>query len=255
MYLGVDVGSISINAALVAQDGRLIAWEILRSGCDHRESVRRVVEAVCHRAGIRPEQIRRVVGTGYGRRNVEQAHETYTEITCHAVGVRSLFEDAGTIIDIGGQDSKVIRLSPDGRVEHFVMNDKCAAGTGRFFEVMAGAMEMDLTAFSRCGLNSRHPYRISSTCTVFAESEVISGIAKGVAKEELVAGLQEAVVSRIVSMAASAGAAHRVVLTGGVAKNEGIALRLRRRFPDLRIPSEPQLTGALGAALLGWRHG
>lgn len=255
MFLGIDIGSISINAVLVDHEGRVAAWEIDRSGYDHKESIGQVARKVCAKAGIETAQVKRIVGTGYGRRNIEAAQETYTEITCHAVGVRALFDDVETVVDIGGQDSKVIRLTPSGRVENFIMNDKCAAGTGRFLEVMAGTMKMDLTSFARCGLHSKRPYQISSTCTVFAESEVVSGIARGIAKEDLVAGIHEAIVRRIGGMARSAGASRRVVLTGGVAKNEGISQRLRSWFEDLRIPEEPQITGALGAALLGWRHG
>ncbi len=254
MYLGIDIGSISINAVLVDSQGQLAAWEIDRSGYDHKASAHLVVDRLCHKAAIRPEEILRVVGTGYGRRSIQLAQETYTEITCHAVGTRALFPDVQTVIDIGGQDSKVIRLSPQGKVEDFIMNDKCAAGTGRFLEVMAGTMGMDIASFSRCGLYAKRPFPISSTCTVFAESEVVSGIARGVAREDLVAGIHEAIVRRIGGMARSAGASRRVVLTGGVAKSEGIAHRLRGWFADLRIPEEPQITGALGAALLGWRH-
>lgn len=254
MYLGIDIGSISINAVLVDSQAKLAAWEIDRSGYDHKASVSRVVERICRRASIEPNAMKRVVGTGYGRRNIPLAQETFTEITCHAVGTRALFDDVETVIDIGGQDSKVIRLSPQGKVEDFIMNDKCAAGTGRFLEVMASTMGMDIDTFSRCGLDSRNPFQISSTCTVFAESEVVSGIARGISRKDLVAGIHEAIVRRIGSMARSAGASRRVVLTGGVAKSDGIAQRLRGWFSDLRIPEEPQITGALGAAILGWRH-
>ena len=130
------------------------------------------------------------------------------------------------------------------------MNDKCAAGTGRFLEVMARVLQMDMETFSRCGLRATSPYPISSTCTVFAESEVISGIARGISPENLVAGLQEAVAGRIASMAA--GVREHVVLTGGVAKSDGIRRCLEKQFPGLRVPFEPQITGALGAALMGW---
>lgn len=138
----------------------------------------------------------------------------------------------------------------NGGVEDFVMNDRCAAGTGRFLEVMAGVFQMDIETFSRCGLQAAAPYRISSTCTVFAESEVISGIAKGIGAEKLAAGLYDAVVSRITGMALTLGRGRRVALTGGVAKSMGIRRRMEKYFPGLQVPEEPQITGALGAALI-----
>ena len=141
-------------------------------------------------------------------------------------------------------------MAKDGFVESFVLNDKCSAGTGRFLEVMAGIMKMDLGTFSLCGLTSQRPCRISSTCTVFAESEVISEIAGGRAKEDIIAGIHEAIVRRILAMAGAVEADCKAVLTGGVAKNQGIIACMKRRIPNLRVPFNPQITGALGAALL-----
>ena len=154
------------------------------------------------------------------------------------------------MIDIGGQDSKVIRMARDGFVESFVLNDKCSAGTGRFLEVMAGVMKMDIKTFSVCGLMSQRPCNISSTCTVFAESEVISEIAKGREKEDIIAGIYKAIVDRTLAMAGSIDITCKVILTGGVAKNKGIVAYMRRKIPNLRIPLESQITGALGAALI-----
>lgn len=173
-------------------------------------------------AGAEENQIDRIAGTGYGRRNIEAADLIVTEITCHAVGARYFCPEVNTVIDIGGQDSKVIRLNGDGTVDDFAMNDKCSAGTGRFLEVMAMVMEVDLQEFAQMGLRSKRPYTISQTCTVFAESEIISGIAKGIPKEDLVAGLYRSIVNRILGMLYGLDRTVKTVLTGGVAKNLGL---------------------------------
>lgn len=251
MILGIDIGSVSTNAVLLDDRGQMVSYAIVKSGYDHRETVEEATRQVLQRAGAQRSQISYTVGTGYGRRNIATADRQVTEITCHAVGVRALFPDAQLIIDIGGQDAKAMRISEQGFVENFVMNDKCSAGTGRFLEVMAGALGMSLVDFARAGLEAEKPYPISSTCTVFAESEVISGIAKGVSREALIAGIEEAVLSRVLSMASTLGLHGQAVLTGGVAKNQGIAQRMCRRLTGLLIPQEPQITGAYGAALIG----
>lgn len=250
MYLGIDIGSTSANAVLIDESCGILAFEITDSGYDHRETVLTLIHSVCNKTGILQKEIKRIAATGYGRYNVPFADKTVTEITCHGTGVFHLFPDAQLVIDIGGQDSKVIRMAKDGYVESFALNDKCSAGTGRFLEVMAGVMKMDIEAFSTSGLASKRPCKISSTCTVFAESEVISEIAKGRAKEDIIAGIYEAIVNRVLAMAGPVDTACKVILTGGVAKNKGIAASMKRRIPDLRIPFEPQLTGALGAALI-----
>jgi len=254
MYLGLDVGSVSINAVLIDKEKRIIDFAVDHSGYDHKESIECIISTICIKSNINRESIEKIVATGYGRRNVPDTYKTVTEITCHAMGVHSLFKNAELVIDIGGQDSKVIKLSKEGFVETFIMNDKCSAGTGRFLEVMAGVMKVDLQEFSLCGLSSKKPYKISSTCTVFAESEVISGIAKGVAKEDIIAGIYESIVSRVMSMAYSINNAGEVVLTGGVAKNKGVVEFMRKKISNIKVPFEPQITGALGAALIACQN-
>ena len=250
MYLGIDIGSASANAVLIDENCDILTSEITESGYEHRETALTLLDSVCDKAGILQKKIKRIAATGYGRYNVPFADKTVTEITCHGTGVFHLFPDAELVIDIGGQDSKVIRMAKDGYVESFALNDKCSAGTGRFLEVMAGVMKMDIEVFSTSGLASQRPCKISSTCTVFAESEVISEIAKGRAKEDIIAGIYEAIVNRVLAMAGPVDPTCKVILTGGVAKNKGIAASMKRRIPNLRIPLEPQLTGALGAALI-----
>lgn len=255
MFLGVDIGSVSTNAVLIDVQGKMRAYAVTHSGCDHKAAFKEVVDEVCKIADISRKSIKQIVGTGYGRKNIPGISKAVTEITCHAIGVRSLFKNARTIIDIGGQDSKIIRLSENGFVENFLMNDKCSAGTGRFLEVMASVMKMTLDEFSHCGQKSNKPYQISSTCTVFAESEVISAIASGVPKEDIVAGIYASIVKRIMILYDEIGYYGQTILTGGVAKNMGIYDFLKKKIITLKKPDEPQITGALGAALLAQKNG
>jgi len=243
------VGSISTDAVLIDGKNNILAYYIVKSGFDHKSAVNKVVEGVCERAGIKYKDIVRIVGTGYGRRNVSGICKSVTEISCHAMGIHSLFPRVRTLIDIGGQDSKVIRISEDGFVETFVMNDKCAAGTGRFLEVMANAMGVGVEKLGEYSLRAAKAVKISSTCTVFAESEVISRISEGDSEEEIIAGVHNAIADRIVAMVNSVGVKEYVALTGGVAKNAGIKRALEKRIGKVLVPEEPQITGALGAAL------
>ena len=207
-------------------------------------------------SGIVKSDVARVVATGYGRGSIDFAAKSVTEITCHAIGARKLFHEARTVIDIGGQDSKVIRLAKDGRVDDFAMNDKCAAGTGRFLEVMARSLDTDLQSLGRLSTLSREDVRISSTCTVFAESEVVALVAKGTAKEDIIRGLHRSVAERIYAMVARLRAEGPFVMTGGVAKNSGVVAALEERLKTrLLLPDEPQIVGALGAAIVAGRVG
>lgn len=193
-----------------------------------------------------------IVATGYGRINVPFADKQITEITCHARGIRALFPSARIIIDIGGQDSKGIKLDSGGKVANFVMNDKCAAGTGRFLEVIAETLGINLTDMGEISQQASGFVQISNTCTVFAEHEVTSRLAEGAAIPEIVAGLHEAIAGRVVNMIRHLGIEKDVVVTGGGAKNIGLVKAIEGKvgFPVL-IPPEPFLTGALGAALIG----
>lgn len=251
MYLGIDIGSVSTNAVIVNKYGEIIAYEVMPSGYHHKETIAEISKLVCQKANISPKKINKIIGTGYGRRNIPGTYKVLTEITCHAIGVKQLYQNVETIIDIGGQDSKFIKLSKDGVVEDFTMNDKCSAGTGRFLEVMSRVMEMDMDEFSRCGLTADHIYRISNTCTVFAESEIISGVSKGIKRNEIVAGIYQSIVDKIMNLAGNIDYNGNIVLTGGVAKNTGVFSFLKQKMPNITVPFEPQITGALGAALAG----
>jgi len=246
---GIDVGSLTTDA-VVAADGRIIAFKIIPTGSNPSAAALSAYEEALKTAEIKKEDVNCVVATGYGRDCVDFANRTITEITCHALGARKLFPQAASVIDIGGQDCKVIRLAEDGRVEDFVMNDKCAAGTGRFLEVMAGALETDLESMGELSEISSGNIKITSTCTVFAESEVISLISKGAAKEEIIKGIHYAIGERIYSMIRKVRAEEPYVITGGVAKNKGVRGALERRLNSrLLVPDEPQIVGALGAAI------
>lgn len=254
MYLGIDIGSVSANAVIVDEQKKILGYSILPSGYDHHKTAVEIVKDVCRKSKIRAEEIQSVVGTGYGRKNIDGATKIVTEITCHAVGANYLFPNARMVIDIGGQDSKVIWISKDGFVEHFIMNDKCSAGTGRFLEVMANIMKMDLGEFAWSGYKAPKAYPISNTCTVFAESEVISAVSMGIPRSEISAGIFESIAKRIVAMVHGDVEMDRIILTGGVAQNVGVVKYLKKTIKRIEVPEQPQIMGALGAALLACEY-
>lgn len=199
---------------------------------------------------ISRDEIGAVVATGYGRIAIDYADRQVTEISCYAKGINHLHPEVRTIIDIGGQDSKAISVSEDGRVLDFLMNDKCAAGTGRFLEVMAKALELEIEHLGDISLRSQKPHQVSSTCTVFAESEVVTLVAEGVNREDIVAGLHAAIAKRTMSMVKRVGMVPPVAMAGGVAKNKGVVNAIEEQIGEpLVVPPEPQIVGALGAAL------
>ena len=197
------------------------------------------------------DHIRYVISTGYGRRAVKCANEAVTEISCHARGVNLLKPEAKTVIDIGGQDSKVIEIEGKGNIGNFVMNDKCAAGTGRFLEVMAKVLSSDINDIGTISLNGHHPCQISNTCTVFAESEIVTLRADGESKEDIFAGIHAAMAHRIAIMGGSVGFKRQIVLTGGVAQNVGMQKAIEEKIGiEILVPEKPQIIGALGAAII-----
>lgn len=250
LTIGIDVGSITTKAAVVV-DGELKLSKIESTGYDAKKSANTVFKKVLEELKLRRDDIQGIVSTGYGRNSVSFASKAITEITCHAAGAFFINPEIRSVIDIGGQDSKVILLNDKGRVSDFAMNDKCAAGTGRFLEVMARALEIELEHFGEMSLKSRTPSQISSLCTVFAESEVISLIAKGEKRENIVAGIHDAIGARVSSMAKRVKIVAPVMMTGGVAKNKGLVKALERRLmQDILITESAQVVGAIGAALL-----
>jgi (R)-2-hydroxyacyl-CoA dehydratese activating ATPase len=262
-FAGIDIGStmtkaviIAVNeregeTALISPDYEIISSLIGPTGPEHRRLANKVMGDALTIAHLAFEDLSYIVATGYGRINVPFADRQVTEITCHAKGVYSLLPTVKTIIDIGGQDSKGIKIT-NGKVSGFVMNDKCAAGTGRFLEIMADALGVPLEKLGDLSLSAEKAASVSSTCTVFAEHEVISRLAGGEPKENLIAGIHEAIATRIYSLAAKLKIEPDIAITGGGAKNIGLvkALGAKFSFPVL-VPPEPLLTGALGAAVMG----
>ncbi|MFC1847794.1 acyl-CoA dehydratase activase [Chloroflexota bacterium] len=247
---GVDVGAATAKTVIVT-DGKILSHVIIPTGHSVARAAEEVTRAALERAGLSMTDLGYIISTGYGRNGVAFANKAASEIICHAKGVNFSMATAGTVIDIGGQDSKVIGVREDGTVTDFVMNDKCAAGTGRFLEVMAGVLNLDIEEMGPVSLTSEEPCQISSTCTIFAETEMISLRAEGRRREDLVAGIHRAVASRVVVMGRTVGFREQVVFTGGVAKNAGVKNSLETGIGlPILIPDEPQIMGALGAALL-----
>jgi len=252
---GVDVGSLTTKTVIL-QDNKIRAFSIIPTGADSEKAARECFERTLREGNLDSKDLAAVVATGYGRIRVPFATRNITEITCHALGAHWLFPDTRLVVDVGGQDSKVISIDDGGRVVDFVMNDKCAAGTGRFLEVMAQALEVKLEELGELSLRAKKRLVISSMCTVFAESEVISLIAEGQAKEDIIRGLHEAIASRIFGMMQRLRMERSVTMTGGVAKNKGIVKALEQRLKfKIHVPPEPQIVGALGAALAAQKIG
>ncbi|MEN6357412.1 MAG: acyl-CoA dehydratase activase [Armatimonadota bacterium] len=247
---GIDIGSLSTDAVIL-KDGEIISYAVIPTLSSSETAAAKAYETALESAGMTKSDISRVIATGYGRSSTDLADKAVTEITCHAVGARRLYPEAMSVIDIGGQDSKVIRLTTEGRVEDFAMNDKCAAGTGRFLEVMARALDADLTSLGALSKLSTQDVRISSTCTVFAESEVVALVAKGLPKEDIIRGLHMSIAERIYGMVVRLRGKAPFVMTGGVAKNSGVVRAIEARLDTtLIVPDEPQIVGALGAAVI-----
>ncbi len=239
------------KVVIIGEDGRICARVIGPTGAEHRRLANRVMEEALAQANLSLSEISYVIATGYGRLNVPFADCQITELTCHTTGVVSLFPTVRIAIDIGGQDAKGLQIN-DGKLVDFVMNDKCAAGTGRFLEVIAETLGLRVEELGGISLKSTNKVNISSTCTVFAQQEVVSCISEGVLLADIVAGLHDAIASRVTRMVRRLKIEPDVVLTGGVAKNIGVVSAMRENLGcEISVPEDPLLSGALGAALLG----
>lgn len=247
---GIDIGSISTKAVIM-KGGEILAGRVIFTGYNAESAGRKAFDAVLADLRLDRSAIARIVSTGYGRKSLALADKSVTEIMCHAAGARHISPRIRSIIDIGGQDSKAILLDEGGRVANFAMNDKCAAGTGRFLEVMARAMEVDLDEFGKMSLQAGQPAKISSLCTVFAESEIISLIAGGEKRENIIAGIHESICARVLAMANRVGISPPIMMTGGVAKNVGVVRAFEKAIGStVEVSEYAQLNGAIGAALL-----
>ena len=250
IYAGIDIGSITAKAALI-KNNRLLGTHVIMTGYDPINAGIKVFDALLKQSRISKNQISAIISTGYGRASVSFADKALTEIICHGTGAHFMNPEIRGIIDVGGQDSKAIFLDQEGRVENFAMNDKCAAGTGRFLEVMAKALEVDLELLGDFSLAADKPSKISSICTVFAESEVISMIAKQERRENIIAGIHESAAARVAILANKIKIKKPVMMTGGVAKNKGMVNSLENRLGfKLIVGDLAQENGAIGAAVL-----
>jgi (R)-2-hydroxyacyl-CoA dehydratese activating ATPase len=253
LVAGIDAGSLSAEAVLLNENKDVLAYSIVPTGANSRKAAEKALTKALSDIGQPQEAVQYMVATGYGRISIDFAQKKVTEITCHARGIHCLQPGIRTLIDIGGQDSKAIRLNSKGRVADFIMNDKCAAGTGRFLEVMAGALEVELSELAGLSQRATESVSISSMCTVFAESEVVSLIAAQHPRENIIRGLHDAIALRTVGMLKRIGVEGPVAMSGGVAKNRGVVGSLAEKLTcGIYVPPEPQIVGALGAALIAW---
>lgn len=250
LTIGLDSGSLTAKAVLINGKRQIISDSVIQMEIVSKKALRAAMRNVLTSAGCVRDDISYIVSTGYGRRRFKIANKTITEISCHAKGANHLFPEARTVIDIGGQDSKVIAVNRDGIATNFAMNDRCAAGTGLFLEVIARALAIKLENIGKMSLDSKVKLQISSICTVFAETEVISLVAQGRSKKDIVAAILESIARRVSGLVGRVGLREPVVMTGGVAKNIGVVKALEKELSvPIIIPDKPQIVGALGAAL------
>ncbi len=248
---GLDIGSVATKAVVCDVDGHARGHGVAPTGWQARGAALQALEQAFESSPLDRAGMAGFGVTGYGRELLPGALCRATEVTCQARGVRHACPGARTILDIGGQDSKVIWLDPDGNVEEFALNDRCAAGTGRFLEVMARALDMPLDYLGRAACAAARPSLLSSTCTVFAESEVVGLLARGEARDSIAAGLCQAVARQMVALGSRVGLQPPVCLVGGVAQNQGVVAALNGELEyEVTVPPNPQFTAALGAALL-----
>lgn len=252
--IGIDIGS-NTSKGVVLKNGKIVAKTIFHTAFKETNRGKLVLQKLLKISSLKKEDINYIVATGYGRVTVPFADKTVTEITCHAKGMYHLLPDVRTIIDIGGQDCKIITLDGNGIILDFVMNDRCSAGTGKFFEVTAHALNLKLHDLSTLYCKSKAPCSINSTCTVFAETEIISLLSEKHKRKDIVAGLIQTMAKRIINTSRGLKIKPDIAFTGGVAKNEAmrtaLAKELGRKFVEFDF--DPQLVGALGAALLAIR--
>lgn len=248
--LGLDIGSTTSKAVVLDNKKNVIFFDIIDSGNDLKKSAEKLLQNALKKSCT--VKFKSIISTGYGRHNVSFSNKKITEITAHGIGSKFLFPKVKTIIDVGGQDSKIIKLNKNGHVIDFIMNDKCSAGCGRFFESCAKKLKIPLSQFEKLPKKSQKNIKLSSTCTVFAESEIVSHLAKGEKKEDIIKSLMTNLINKIISLGSSLGFEDDIVFTGGVAKNKLLKTFFQKHLnKKIKSPKEPQLTAALGAALYG----
>jgi predicted CoA-substrate-specific enzyme activase len=258
IFLGIDVGSTTSKAVLIDNNEKIISYSVVRNSYDLAQSGAKALNMALNRCGISKSRISYAVSTGYGRRIINFQNEAFPEIICHAIGTIKIVPTCRTIIDIGGQDSKIIELDEKGNCKKFQMNDKCAAGTGRYLDKLATEiLHVGVEQLGEISLKSKNPLALSAQCTVFAESEIISYLSHGEKIEDITAGMHRSLVRRVLDIGKSAFIKFEkdIVFTGGVAKNIGVVAALEQSLGQkIIVPTEPQLTAALGAALIAKRN-
>ena len=247
---GCDVGSLT-GKAVILKDGKILSYSIVPTTPKPERTARNAMDKVLQQTNLSQDEISYIVGTGYGRVKIPFADSEVSELTCHGLGAHSYIPSIRTIIDVGGQDCKAIKVDKNGKILDFAMNDKCAAGTGRFLEVMARTLELKLDDLGPISLKSKNQAKITAQCSVFAETEVVSLMADGIEVADIVAGIHDAVASRIMTLVYRVGLEEDFTITGGVAKNIGVVSFLEKRMglKSKKLPVDPQIIGALGAAL------
>jgi benzoyl-CoA reductase subunit A len=267
LTMGIDIGSRSAKC-VVLEDGELLTYGKIETGPDSAKTAYAAVDAAIHRSSelwgedslrlpdvdtrhLRVEDMSCIVATGYGRAVVPFAHATLTEISCHGRGARWFVPGVSTILDMGGQDCKAIRVNERGEVTNFVMNDKCAGGTGRFLEIIAEVLQVPLAEIGPLALTSEHEVPFSRVCAVFAKNEAVAFMRQGVSKPDILAGLHEVIATRVVALLRGVGIVDKFVITGGIARNIGVVTRIGDKVGAIKIhiPPEPMIAGAMGAAL------
>ncbi|MFX1571580.1 MAG: acyl-CoA dehydratase activase [Promethearchaeota archaeon] len=248
---GCDVGSLT-GKAVILKDGEILSYSIVPTTPKPEITAQNAMNEALEKANFSLEDIEYLVGTGYGRVKIPFANSETSELTCHGKGAHSFVPSIRTIIDVGGQDCKVIKVDKNGKILDFAMNDKCAAGTGRFLEVMARTLELKLEELGPISLQSKNQAKITAQCSVFAETEVVSLMADGIEVADIVAGIHDAIASRILSLVYRVGLEEDLTITGGVAKNIGVVTYLEKKIgiKAQKLPVDPQIIGALGAALI-----
>ena len=250
--MGIDVGSASSKAVILDEKAQIVATAVVQLGTGST-GPQRVITDVLEKSNLTLEEMKRIIATGYGRFAIKEADKQISEISCHAKGIFHLIPTARTIVDIGGQDFKAIQLNKNGLVNQFFMSDKCAAGTGRFLDVMARVLEITIEEMSDYDRRATEPACISSTCTVFAESEVISQLARGTTEENIIAGVHRSVAAKVCGLARRFGIEADVVMSGGVAQNDGVVRSISDELSQkVIVAPNPQIIGALGAALFAY---
>jgi predicted CoA-substrate-specific enzyme activase len=248
--LGIDIGS-SFSKAVVFADGALVSYATAPSGGNYAEAARRVAGDAMERAGLTDASISARIATGYGATAVEFADRTVVDISCHAAGAHHLFPSARTVLDIGSQYCRAIKMDGDGRVSNFLLNEKCASGSGKFLQVIARILHMRVEDIGPLSLESTDPVAFTTGCAVFAESEAVSRIAEGASPADILAGVHNAMASKIINLTVRLGLSPDCVVTGGGAKDPGLVRALERELGvSVFVPDEPWITAALGAALL-----